>query len=346
MILVTGGAGFIGSNFVRRFQEDEIIVLDSLTYAGMRENVPEGVALIRGDITNVGTVRHVLRDNKINEVYHFAAETHVDRSIHDPNIFTHTNVLGTNVLLSECKDYWGNSKDVYFHHVSTDEVYGSLSPHDPPSKEEDRYDPRSPYASSKAGADHLVRSYCHTYNFPAVITNCTNNYGVRQSLEKLIPLVIDRALNQLEIPVYGDGKQVRDWLHVDDHISAILALRDRHVNVGDVVGETFNISAGNQKPNIDVIYMICGIIDKLESRPPELSKKALVEHVKDRPAHDRRYALNSQKIRDWTRWMPSVDLFYGLQHTVEWYAGNQEWVEKHKKKSDFSSWDQKNYTNR
>lgn len=346
MILVTGGAGFIGSNFVRRFQEDKIIVLDSLTYAGMKENVPEGVVLIRGDIRDRDLVRSVIRDNSVSEVFHFAAESHVDRSILDPDIFTQTNILGTGVLLSECKKYWNNSKNVLFHHVSTDEVYGSLSPSDPPSKEEDRYDPRSPYSASKAGSDHLVRAYCHTFDFPAVITNCTNNYGARQSLEKLIPLVIDRVFHDREIPVYGDGRQVRDWLHVDDHISAILALRDRHFSAGDVVGETFNVSAGNQRPNIEVVQKICRVVDRMESRPPEYSKLSLITYVKDRPAHDRRYALDSTKLHERTGWMPSIDLDHGLRHTIEWYAGNQGWVDRYKSNSEYSFWTETNYKNR
>ena len=332
-ILVTGGAGFIGSNFVLDWlrQSDEPVVnLDALTYAGNLENLAalQGDArhvFVKGDIGDRALVDRLLAEHRPRAVVHFAAESHVDRSIHGPGAFMKTNVEGTFTLLEASRAYWGTLADdaraaFRFHHVSTDEVYGSLKPEDPPFAETHPYEPNSPYSASKAASDHLVRAWHHTYGLPVVTTNCSNNYGPYHFPEKLIPLMIVNALAGKPLPVYGDGQQIRDWLYVTDHCSGI-----RAVLAGGRVGETYNIGGWNEKANIDIVKTVCTLLDEL--RPSAEGPYArLITYVKDRPGHDRRYAIDARKIERELGWRPAETFETGIRKTVQWYLDHPEWV--------------------
>jgi len=334
-VLVTGGAGFIGSNFIKYLLKKEsnvhVVNLDALTYAGNLENLkdlptPERYDFIKGNICDGPLVHRLLRDHKIDTIVHFAAETHVDRSILGPSQFIKTNIVGTYTLLEEAKQLWVDDEafsltDVRFHHISTDEVYGSLAPDDPPFSETTPYAPNSPYAASKASSDHLVRAYGHTYGLPISITNCSNNYGPLQYPEKLIPLVILNALSGKDLPIYGDGKQIRDWLFVEDHCEAILrVITDGHQ------GQTYNVGGDNQPTNIEIVELICSILDELVTDSPHAPHESLICHVADRPGHDRRYAMDNSKILDELGWEPEYELTQGLSMTIDWYLSNIEWV--------------------
>jgi dTDP-glucose 4,6-dehydratase len=334
MILVTGGAGFIGSNFVLDWLSDSdepVLNLDKLTYAGNLQNL-ESLAgdarhtFLRGDVCDGPFVETLLRDHPIRAIVHFAAESHVDRSIHGPEDFIQTNILGTFRLLEAARAHWGSlasqEKDRFrFLHVSTDEVYGSLAPADPPFAETNQYQPNSPYSASKAAADHLVRSYHHTYGLPVLTTNCSNNYGPYHFPEKLIPLCIHNALAGKPLPIYGDGMQIRDWLYVKDHTSAIR----RVLEVG-TPGETYNIGGWNEKPNIEVVKTLCAILDEEQPRDDGASYADQITYVKDRPGHDRRYAIDAHKIEAELGWKPAETFESGIRKTVRWYLDHQEWV--------------------
>jgi dTDP-glucose 4,6-dehydratase len=332
-IVVTGGAGFIGSNFVLQQIQDEslfIVNLDKLTYAGNLRNLKSidehsRYEFLRGDIVDRALVRRLLEEHAPTAIVHFAAESHVDRSIRGPDDFIHTNINGTFALLEEVKAYWSRlsseaQKNFRFLHVSTDEVYGSLGPDDPPFSETTPYAPNSPYAASKAGSDHLVRAYHHTYGLPTLTTNCSNNYGPFQFPEKLIPLMILNACEGKPLPVYGDGKNVRDWLYVEDHCEAIRTVLRR-----GKPGETYNIGGWNEKPNIEIVQTICDLVDELgpTSKKP---RRDLITFVKDRPGHDRRYAIDAGKIERELGWKPTETFESGIRKTVRWYLENEEWV--------------------
>lgn len=354
-VLVTGGAGFIGSNFVRYLLSTEpevhIINLDALTYAGSLENLkdlpaPTRHTFVEGDICDRPLVDELLREHKISIVVHLAAETHVDRSVVRPSQFIQTNVVGTFTLLEAVRDYWLEAGafpagEVRFHHVSTDEVYGTLKPDEPPFSEKTPYAPNSPYSASKAASDHLVRAYHKTYGLPITITNCSNNYGPYQFPEKLIPLMILNALNGEPLPIYGDGLQIRDWLFVKDHCEAIWAV----VRDGNP-GETYNIGGNNQPTNLTVVKTICEILDECQPDSPYMPHEKLIQHVIDRPGHDRRYDVDITKIQHELGWQPSETLNTGLLKTVEWYLQNQEWIEAIRKQYDFQGWLKKNYMER
>ena len=332
-ILVTGGAGFIGSNFIlQRLDQDSapVVNLDKLTYAGNLGNL-EAVAndrryeFVHGDIADRALVRELLERRSPRSIVHFAAESHVDRSIRGPDDFIRTNVDGTFALLEQVRAYWGrlaerDRSDFRFLHVSTDEVYGSLGPTDPPFSETTRYAPNSPYAASKASSDHLVRAYHHTYGLPTLTTNCSNNYGRFQFPEKLIPLMILNARDGKPLPVYGDGQNVRDWLYVADHCAAIAT-----VLVRGRVGETYNVGGWNEKRNLDIVEIICDIVDELAGRSGR-PRRGLITFVKDRPGHDRRYAMDVRKIERELGWRPLETFESGIRKTVRWYLENEEWV--------------------
>jgi dTDP-glucose 4,6-dehydratase len=350
-ILVTGGAGFIGANFVRYLLKAEaqvkVVNLDLLTYAGSLENLKdlsdaERHCFVQGDICDGELVARLLREHAIDTVIHFAAESHVDRSILGPADFVRTNVMGTFTLLDAAKQFWAESGGFSgrrFHHVSTDEVFGSLSPDDPAFCETTPYDPRSPYSASKASSDHLVRAYFHTYGLPTTITNCSNNYGPYQFPEKLIPLMVLNAVRGKPLPIYGDGKQIRDWLYVEDHCEAIyLVAKDGKS------GETYNVGGGNQPYNIDLVTEICSILDELH--PASAPHAALMTHVTDRPGHDRRYAMDITKIRQELGWTPRHDIESGMRATVQWYLKNTDWVQTILKQDGYGDWLQKNYEKR
>ncbi|MBI3738030.1 MAG: dTDP-glucose 4,6-dehydratase [Chloroflexi bacterium] len=348
-VLVTGGAGFIGSNFVRYLLKVEpnvrIFNLDALTYAGSPENLkdlPDKTrhTFIHGDICDEQLVGKLFRDHKIDTVVHFAAESHVDRSILGPAPFVQTNVIGTFTLLEAARQAWSPERSGNgFHHVSTDEVFGSLSPNDPAFTESTSYEPRSPYSASKAASDHLVRAYFHTYSLPVTITNCSNNYGPHQFPEKLIPLMILNAVQGKPLPVYGDGKQIRDWLFVEDHCEAIyLVLKNGKL------GETYNIGGGNQPYNIDLVKEICSILDEL--KPAAKPYAELIAHVTDRPGHDRRYAMDITKIRSELGWIPKHDIESGLRETVKWYLDHMDWVSAISKQAGYNDWLEQNYARR
>jgi dTDP-glucose 4,6-dehydratase len=335
MIFVTGGAGFIGSNFVLDWleQSDEpVLNLDKLTYAGNLDNLTslnndQRHIFVKGDIGDFELVRRLLAEYKPRAILNFAAESHVDRSIHGPEDFIQTNVVGTFHLLEAVRAYWtaleGDAKaDFRFLHVSTDEVYGSLEKEDPPFNEQNRYEPNSPYSASKAASDHLVRAYHHTYGLPVLTTNCSNNYGPYHFPEKLIPLVIHNALNGKPLPIYGDGQQIRDWLFVKDHCTAI-----RRVLVEGELGETYNVGGWNEKPNIEVVNTICAILDELKPMADGRSYKNQITYVKDRPGHDRRYAIDATKLEKELGWKPAETFESGIRKTVQWYLDNQVWVE-------------------
>ncbi len=333
-ILVTGGAGFIGSNFLLHWLGEHsapVVNLDKLTYAGNLRNLVsvEGdrrLTFVRADINDRGAIRQVLADHRPAAILNFAAESHVDRSIRGPEAFVQTNIFGVFSLLEEALAYWrtlqGAGRDRFrFLQVSTDEVYGSLSPSDAPFAEGDPYEPNSPYAASKAGADHLVRAYHHTYGLPTLTTNCSNNYGPYQFPEKLIPLMILNALRGKPLPVYGDGQNVRDWLYVEDHCRAIDAVLQR-----GRVGETYNVGGWSERTNLEVVNTICAILDQLKPRP-EGPYKQLIKFVEDRPGHDRRYAIDARKIEAELGWRPRENFDSGIRRTVQWYLNHMDWVE-------------------
>jgi dTDP-glucose 4,6-dehydratase len=336
MILVTGGAGFIGGNFVLDWlsnpSAEGIINLDKLTYAGNLATLdslkqdPRHI-FIHGDIGDKGLLEKLLDQYQPRAIVNFAAESHVDRSIHGPAEFIQTNILGTFNLLETAREYWGkleesSQKQFRFHHVSTDEVYGSLSLTDPAFTETNPYEPNSPYSASKAASDHLVRAWFHTYGLPVVTTNCSNNYGPYHFPEKLIPLVILNALAGKPLPIYGDGQQIRDWLYVGDHCSAI-----REVLSKGRLGETYNIGGWNEKPNLEVVKTICKILDELKPRADGKSYAEQITFVKDRPGHDRRYAIDASKVERELGWRPAETFDTGIRKTVEWYLNNPVWVE-------------------
>ncbi|HJW03923.1 MAG TPA: dTDP-glucose 4,6-dehydratase [Azospira sp.] len=333
-ILVTGGAGFIGSNFVLDWlaQSDEPIVnLDKLTYAGNLQNLStlQGDSrhiFVQGDIGDAKLVADLLVKHQVRAVVNFAAESHVDRSIHGPGEFIQTNIVGTFNLLEAVRAYWGGlpeaqKGDFRFLHVSTDEVYGSLDKTDPPFSETNRYEPNSPYSASKAASDHLVRAYHHTYGLPVLTTNCSNNYGPYHFPEKLIPLCILNALAGKPLPIYGDGQQIRDWLYVKDHCSAI-----RRVLEAGKVGEVYNVGGWNEKPNLDVVRTLCTILDEEQPRADSKPYADQITYVKDRPGHDRRYAIDARKLERELGWKPAETFETGIRKTVRWYLDNQEWV--------------------
>lgn len=328
-ILITGGAGFIGSHvvkyFVQKYPDYQIYTLDKLTYAGNLENLNSiksapNHQFIKADIIDLDFLQSFFSKEGISDVIHLAAESHVDRSIQDPSAFIKTNVLGTMNLLLASRAQWGDESVPHrFYHISTDEVYGSLGD-EGFFTETTSYDPRSPYSASKASSDHLVRAFFHTYHFPAVISNCSNNYGPNQFPEKLIPLVINNIVNQKELPVYGKGLNVRDWLWVGDHVQAI----DLIFHKGKL-GETYNIGGNSEKSNIDLVELICELMDQKLNRPAHSSRK-LIRFVKDRPGHDHRYAIDASKIKNELGWEPSVRLREGLSQTIDWYLENEEWL--------------------
>jgi dTDP-glucose 4,6-dehydratase len=354
-VLVTGGAGFIGSNFVRYLLGVEpgvrIVNLDALTYAGRLENLedlpdPSRHTFAHGSILDRDLVDHLLREHTIDTIVHFAAETHVDRSIDDPGPFIQTNVVGTYTLLEAARRHWldelhADERTVRFHHVSTDEVYGMLSPDAPAFTEETPYAPRSPYAASKAASDHLVRAYHTTFKLPVTITNCSNNYGPYQFPEKLIPLMIMNAVQGKPLPVYGDGQQIRDWLYVDDHCDAI-----HTVLVKGTVGETYNVGGDNQPPNLTVVKTLCEILDECLPDSPNAPHEELIQFVKDRPGHDRRYDIDISRIKTELGWAPEQSLQTGLLHTVEWYLNHPDWIQKIQEQQDYQQWMDKNYQRR
>jgi dTDP-glucose 4,6-dehydratase len=333
LVLVTGGAGFIGSNFIlQRMETDSssILNLDKLTYAGNLRNLDSVAAnpryeFVQGDIGDRDLVRRLLAQHQPSAIVHFAAESHVDRSIRGPDDFIRTNVDGTFALLEETRAYWtalpeNLRRRFRFVHVSTDEVYGSLGPEDPPFCETTPYAPNSPYSASKAASDHLVRAYHHTYGLPALTTNCSNNYGRFQFPEKLIPLVILNAMDGKPLPVYGDGRNVRDWLYVEDHCEAISTIL-----AGGTPGETYNIGGWNEKRNLEIVQTICDIVDEVLPRSPG-SRRNLITFVKDRPGHDRRYAMDARKIERELGWRPKETFETGIRKTVRWYLENEAWV--------------------
>lgn len=356
-ILVTGGAGFIGSNFVRYLLGADpqalIVNLDVLTYAGSLENLndlpaPERHIFVQGDICDRDLVDRLLAQYQVDTIVHFAAETHVDRSILGPEQFIRTNVMGTFTLLEAARHAWLDEKttsaalgQVRFHHISTDEVFGTLEPDDPPFSETTPYAPRSPYAASKAASDHLVRAYGHTYGLPFTITNCSNNYGPYQFPEKLIPLMILNALQGRPLPVYGDGQQIRDWLFVEDHCEAILT-----VLLQGQAGESYNIGGGNQPANLTVIHEICDILDELKPNSPYTPHEQLIQNVKDRPGHDRRYAMDIDRVQRELGWRPRQSLTSGLVRTVQWYLENPGWIEAIHQQQDYQGWLSRNYGDR
>jgi len=334
MILVTGAAGFIGSNFVLDWlsQSDESILnLDALTYAGNLENLAslQGDTrhlFVQGSIGDFDLVSRLLAEHQPRAVVNFAAESHVDRSIHGPEDFIQTNIVGTFRLLEAVRAYWNKLGDeatraFRFLHVSTDEVYGSLDKTDPAFRETNRYEPNSPYSASKAASDHLVRAYHHTYGLPVLTTNCSNNYGPYHFPEKLIPLVIHNALAGKPLPIYGDGQQIRDWLYVKDHCSAI-----RRVLEAGQLGETYNVGGWNEKANLEVVHTLCAILDELSPRADGQSYKSQITFVTDRPGHDRRYAIDATKIERELGWKPAETFDSGIRKTVQWYLDHQDWV--------------------
>lgn len=329
-ILITGGAGFIGSHVVRRFVTQysnyNIINLDKLTYAGNLENIQDidqlpNYKFIKGDITDLVQMRSVIKEHEITAVIHLAAESHVDRSITDPLVFVHTNLIGTSTLLQACKEFWkDNWEGKLFYHVSTDEVYGSLELDNSMFTENTSYDPRSPYSASKAGSDHMVRAFHHTYHMPVVISNCSNNYGPNHFPEKLIPLFINNIINRKPLPVYGTGENVRDWLYVEDHARAIDVIfhKGKH-------GETYNIGGHNEWSNIDLIRTLCKVMDHKLGREQGESEE-LITYVKDRAGHDMRYAIDASKLENELGWKPSLQFEEGISKTIDWYLNNKEWL--------------------
>jgi dTDP-glucose 4,6-dehydratase len=364
MILVTGGAGFIGSNFVLDWLDqvgESVINFDKLTYAGNLNNLTavkqdSRHIFIQGDICDTGQVTALLSAHKPRAIVHFAADSHVDRSIHGPGAFITTNVNGTFSLLEAARAYWSGLPDAErasfrFLHVSTDEVYGSLGPNDAPFSETTPYAPNSPYSASKAASDHLVRAYHHTYGLPTLTTNCSNNYGPYHFPEKLIPLMITNALAGKPLPIYGDGQNVRDWLYVGDHCAGI-----RRVLADGRLGETYNIGGWNEKTNLEVIHTLCDILDQLNPGNVSLrfkgdagrgmgSYRDQITYVKDRPGHDRRYAIDARKIERELGWKPVETFDSGIRKTVQWYLDHEEWV-RDVKSGDYLKWVEQNYAKR
>ena len=353
MILVTGSAGFIGSNFVLDWcaQHDETVIsLDKLTYAGNLENLatlkdnPRHI-FVRGDIGDAGLVARLLAEHRPRAVVNFAAESHVDRSIHGPEDFIQTNIVGTFHLLEAVRDYWSDlteaeKTDFRFLHVSTDEVYGSLAKDEPAFTETHRYEPNSPYSASKAASDHLVRAYHHTYGLPVLTTNCSNNYGPYHFPEKLIPLLIVNALADKQLPVYGDGQQIRDWLYVKDHCSAIRCVLEK-----GRLGEVYNVGGWNEKANLDIVHIVCALLDELRPRSDGKGYAAQITFVTDRPGHDRRYAIDARKIERELGWKPAETFETGIRKTVQWYLDNQDWV-NNVLSGNYRQWVEKNYAER
>ena len=336
MILVTGGAGFIGSNFVLDWlagSDEPVVNLDKLTYAGNLHNLQslqgdERHLFVQGDIGDRVLLDRLLAEHQPRAIVHFAAESHVDRSIHGPEDFIQTNVVGSLRLLEAARAYWnglqGEAKSAFrFLHVSTDEVYGSLEKSDPAFTEDNNYEPSSPYSASKAASDHLVRAWFHTYGLPVLTTNCSNNYGPYHFPEKLIPLMIVNALAGKALPVYGDGMQIRDWLYVKDHCSAI-----RRVLQGGQLGKTYNVGGWNEMPNIEIVKRVCSLLDELRPRADGKSYAEQISFVKDRPGHDRRYAIDARKLERELGWKPAETFDTGIRKTVQWYLDNQEWVQQ------------------
>ena len=349
-ILVTGGAGFIGSNFILDWckeSNEKVINLDLLTYAGNLSNLDElngdpRHRFVNGDIGDMSLVSGILEEFRPRAILNFAAESHVDRSIHGPSDFVRTNILGTFNLLQTARAYYDQLSDdekkiFRFLHVSTDEVYGSLRECDPAFREENRYEPNSPYSASKAASDHLVRAYHHTYGLPVLTTNCSNNYGPYHFPEKLIPLCIHNALSGQSLPIYGDGRQVRDWLYVKDHCSAL-----RTVLGTGSIGQTYNIGGWNEKANIEVVNVICELLDELKPRVDGLSYKLQITYVNDRPGHDRRYAIDATKLERELGWRPNESFETGIRKTVIWYLQNQEWV-KNVVNGSYRGWIERQY---
>lgn len=351
-LLVTGGAGFIGSNFIYYVQNNEpswsIVNLDLLTYAGHLDNLvnisKEKYTFIKGDICDQKLVEKILHDFQIDTIVHFAAESHVDRSIEGPGAFIQTNIVGTYNLLEAARHFWkknGGYEGKRFHHVSTDEVFGMLRIGDLAFTEDTPYSPNSPYAASKASSDHLVRSYHHTFGLPVTITNCSNNYGPYQFPEKLIPLIILNAVNGKPLPIYGDGQQIRDWLFVEDHCEAIVIVLKKGME-----GETYNIGGENQFPNINIVKELCKLIDKQLPDSPYFPHEKLITFVKDRPGHDFRYDMDISKIRRELGWSPKYRLEEGLEFTVNWYLENRNWIEGVTGSVAFEDWMKTNYQKR
>ena len=351
MILVTGGAGFIGANFVLDWiasKDEPVINVDKLTYAGNLQNLAslEGDArhiFVQADIGDSAVIGKLLAEHQVRAVVNFAAESHVDRSIHGPEDFIQTNVVGTFRLLEAVRAYWngleGETKANFrFLHVSTDEVYGTLSATDPAFTEDNNYEPNSPYSASKAASDHLVRAWHHTYGLPVLTTNCSNNYGPLHFPEKLIPLMIVNALAGKSLPIYGDGKQIRDWLYVRDHCSAI-----RRVLEAGKLGETYNVGGWNEKANIDIVKTVCALLDELRPRADGKSYAEQITYVTDRPGHDRRYAIDARKLERELGWKPAETFETGIRKTVQWYLDNPEWV-ANVQSGSYRDWVQKQYS--
>jgi dTDP-glucose 4,6-dehydratase len=352
-ILITGGAGFIGSNFILQLisnSSDVIINLDKLTYAGNIKNLKTIInnkrhVFIKGCISDKDLLKKVFVEYKPRAVINFAAESHVDRSINSPDTFIQTNILGTFHLLQESLNYWNNlpqnqKLQFRFLHISTDEVYGSLSPKDPAFTEKNRYEPNSPYSASKASSDHLVRSFHHTYGLPTLTTNCSNNYGPYQFPEKLIPLIITHALNGKPLPIYGDGLQIRDWLFVEDHCDAISSVLEK-----GIPGEIYNVGGCNEKSNIEIVKIVCSILDELSPNKNKTPYEKQITYVKDRPGHDRRYAINATKIMSDLGWKPKETFESGIRKTILWYLNNQDWIHDIQSGS-YMDWIQQNYSHR
>jgi len=354
-VMVTGGAGFIGSNFVRHLLatqlELQVVTVDALTYAGCMENLenlpdPERHTFIRGSILNQPLLERIFREHQIDTVVHFAAETHVDRSIFEPRVFLDTNIIGTYTLLEAARKAWIDEawvpvENCRFHQISTDEVFGTLEPSDPPFFEAQAYAPRSPYAASKASADHFVRAFGHTFGLPFSLSNSSNNYGPRQYPEKLIPLVILNAIEGKTLPIYGDGLQIRDWLYVEDHCRAIVDILQR-----GTVGSTYNIGGRNQSTNLDVVHQICTVLDTLHSGSSFVPHSDLIEFVPDRRGHDRRYAMDTSMIEIELGWKPIETLETGLRKTIHWFLSHADWIAAIKMKPDYREWMTKNYLQR
>ena len=356
MILVTGGAGFIGANFVLQWLTgpagtgEPVLNLDLLTYAGNPDNLAalQGLAthtLVQGDIGDAALLERLLAEHRPRAIVHFAAESHVDRSILRPDAFVQTNVVGTFRLLEATRAYWGGLQGAEkaafrFLHVSTDEVYGSLGPNDPPFSETTAYAPNSPYSASKAASDHLVRSYHHTYGLPVLTTNCSNNYGPFQFPEKLIPLVLHRALRGEPLPVYGDGQQVRDWLYVGDHCQAIARVLE-----AGTPGEVYNIGGWNEQANLSVVHTLCALLDAARPRAAGKSYREQITFVQDRPGHDRRYAIDARKIERELGWRPAETFETGLKKTVDWYLAHADWTDR-VTSGAYREWDARQYGGR
>jgi len=350
-IIVTGAAGFIGSNFVLNWfehQDEKVIAFDKLTYAGNLENLKsvetnKNYEFVHGDIGDSELISELLQEHRPRAIINFAAESHVDRSIHGPDEFMLTNIMGTYRMLNAVRLFYDELSDAdqnnfRFLHVSTDEVYGTLSATDPAFKETNKYEPNSPYSASKASSDHLVRAWHHTYGLPVFTTNCSNNYGPYQFPEKLIPLCILKALQGENLPIYGDGQQVRDWLYVVDHCKGIVTVLEK-----GVIGETYNIGGLNEKANLEVVHTLCDLLDELQPREDGKSYREQITFVKDRPGHDRRYAIDATKIANELGWKPEETFETGIRKTVQWYLDNQDWV-ANVQSGDYQNWLNKNYS--